>query len=552
MTVRAPAESDSQGSSGPGSGGFRQSMAWLHTWSGLALGWVLFFMFLTGTFGYLNSEVDRWMRPELPLSSAPPPSAELSSLAEQRLRALADGAVSWVIRLPVERSSPGFSVRWRGATAAGDRGTDTTEMLDTRTGVPLEDTVRETGGGRALYRMHYELHYLPEDWAHYLVGISTLFMLVAIATGVVVHKKIFRDFFTFRAGKGQRSWLDGHNVLSVTALPFHLMITWSGLIFFLFTYMPVAINTLYPEGPARERFDAEVFGREPVHASDTPSAPLVPLAPLVVEAERAWGTLRASLIEVERPGRAGSRISIESQRSRVVGSNRESLLFDGVTGQRLSRPAQPAAEKFRRTLLNLHEGHFSGLLLRCLYVLSALGGTAMVGSGLLLWSSKRKAKLMRSSERPGFGIAAVDVLNVGTIIGLPIGIAAYFWANRLIPVGIEGRGAWEIHALFLAWGATFVAASVRREVRAWVEPCCVAAAAYASLPLLNALTTERHLGVTLPAGDWVLAGFDLAALLVGLFFVWLARIAGRRQRHVATSPAAAARQTASPAAEVGG
>ena len=30
---------------------FRQSMAWLHTWAGLVVGWVLFFMFLTGTVG---------------------------------------------------------------------------------------------------------------------------------------------------------------------------------------------------------------------------------------------------------------------------------------------------------------------------------------------------------------------------------------------------------------------------------------------------------------------------------------------------------------------
>ena len=29
--------------------GLRQSMAWLHTWTGLLLGWLLFAMFATGT-----------------------------------------------------------------------------------------------------------------------------------------------------------------------------------------------------------------------------------------------------------------------------------------------------------------------------------------------------------------------------------------------------------------------------------------------------------------------------------------------------------------------
>ena len=30
---------------------FRQSMAWLHTWTGLVVGWVLFFVFVTGSTG---------------------------------------------------------------------------------------------------------------------------------------------------------------------------------------------------------------------------------------------------------------------------------------------------------------------------------------------------------------------------------------------------------------------------------------------------------------------------------------------------------------------
>lgn len=41
-------------------------------------------------------------------------------------------------------------------------------------------------------------------------------------------------------------------------------------------------------------------------------------------------------------------------------------------------------------------------------------------------------------------------------------------------------------------------------------------------PLVNAATTDRHLGVTLPASDWALAGFDLSMLGLGLAFGWLA------------------------------
>ncbi|MEM9335787.1 MAG: PepSY-associated TM helix domain-containing protein, partial [Pseudomonadota bacterium] len=45
-------------------GGFRQSMTWLHTWTGLLFCWILYFMFVTGTLGYFDTEIDHWMAPE--------------------------------------------------------------------------------------------------------------------------------------------------------------------------------------------------------------------------------------------------------------------------------------------------------------------------------------------------------------------------------------------------------------------------------------------------------------------------------------------------------
>ena len=43
-----------------------QSMAWLHTWGGLIVGWLLFVIFLTGSLAVFDQEIDNWMQPELP------------------------------------------------------------------------------------------------------------------------------------------------------------------------------------------------------------------------------------------------------------------------------------------------------------------------------------------------------------------------------------------------------------------------------------------------------------------------------------------------------
>ncbi len=76
-------------------------------------------------------------------------------------------------------------------------------------------------------------------------------MLVAIISGVIAHKKIFKDFFTFRPGKGLRSWLDFRNFRAVTALPYHVMITCTGIVTLMFMYLPWGIKAQYPDNAMR-------------------------------------------------------------------------------------------------------------------------------------------------------------------------------------------------------------------------------------------------------------------------------------------------------------
>jgi uncharacterized iron-regulated membrane protein len=519
---------------------FRSSTAWLHTWAGLLVGWVLFFMFLTGTAGYFDTEIDRWMQPERPMGYADVPAVHAAANGLRRLEAQAPGAEQWFISLPGNRDNPDLRIFWRARSEVpGQRGASKNEQLDSATGAPL--TYRATGGGQLLYRMHYSLHYLPTTTAYWIAGICTMFMLVAIVTGVIIHRRIFVDFFTFRPARGQRSWLDLHNVLSVVALPFHLMITYSGLIFFGYLYMAPIIAANYGPGEQnRQVYFDELFSRQqPSGPADTP-APLNPLAPLLAQAEERWGAEQVRFIDIRHPGDANARVTIGRHADSPLRSS-ERLVFDGVRGTLLEegQAVTSTSKAIRDVFLGLHEGLFAGLALRWLYFLWGLLGTGMIATGLVLWTVKRRAKSLKAGQ-PNVGLTLVEHLNVGTIVGLPIGIAVYFWANRLIPVTFDGRAAWEAHAMFIAWGLMLLWPLLRPIGRAWVELLGLAAVLYALLPLLNAVTTERHLGVTLPHGDWVLAGFDLTMLGFGLAFACAAWVV---QRHV--QPAVAGRRRAS-------
>ncbi len=526
----------------PSEGGFRQAMAWLHTWSGLILGWLLFFIFLTGTAGYFDTEIDRWMQPELPRAQPRADTAATAAVLLQRLRSEAPAAERWLLLLPVDRNQPYPGIAWRGAAAAtGASAASGSARVDGSSGKTL--AARDTGGGQALYRMHWRLHYLSRAQADVIVGVATLFMLVALITGVIIHKKIFKDFFTFRPGKGQRSWLDAHNVLGVAALPFHLMITYSGLVFMAFSYMPLILTAHYGAGgSAQQQFRAEVSDPPGlVEAAGEPAA-LVALGGLIAKAEDRWGQGRIRSIDIRHPQHSNARVIFHENIEKAAGNAGERLVFDGVDGTLLHTlaPATSAAQGFRGLLIGLHEGLFAPPLLRWLYFCSGLLGTGMIATGLVLWTAKRRRQAVRAAAATPAGLLLVEKLNVGTVVGLPLGIAAYFWANRLLAVDIAGRADWEIHIMFLTWLAMLIHAAVRPAQRAWGEQLLLAAFAFGALPLLNAITTERHLGHSLAAGDWVFAGFDLSVLAIGLVSGWAARRLWKRPRQAAYLPVAPA------------
>jgi uncharacterized iron-regulated membrane protein len=489
-------------------------MAWLHTWSGLLVGWVLFAVFLTGTAAYLRPELTRWMRPELMATRPDPVQAALTAVA--RLRELAPQSANWFIEIAGPRE-PVTTVFWRAppkapGTAPGGRGFRQA-TLDPVSGATLD--ARDTRGGNFFYRFHFELYAMPVLWGRWIVTICGMFMLVAILSGIITHRRIFADFFTFRPNKGQRSWLDGHAVAAVLALPYHLMITYTGLTTLMVMTLPWGITAAYgPAGPPAFFADTAPFA--PKRPAGQPAA-LADVAPMLAEAVQAWGGAPPGRITVNHPGDANASVVILSGPGAQVAEERTGMAFDGVTGARLAAwgTAGSAAAQTRGVMTGLHIGLFAGPMLRGLLLLSGLAGTVMVGTGCVLWSVKARQKAEKAG-RKGFGLRLVDVLNVAGIAGLPLAMATFLWANRLLPLHLAGRADWEVKVFFGAWLLAVVHAALRPRPAAWTEQWGVAALLYALLPVLNALTTGRHLGRSLPDGDWGMAGMDLGFLAIGL------------------------------------
>lgn len=513
--------------------GFRQSMAWLHTWTGLLVGWLLLLIFMAGTASYYREEISRWMRPELPRSSVTSDVAAARALSF--LQHKAPQAESWSVTLPDTRN-PAMRMFWRNPESmvkppvegekrrrrGGGRFGDAT--VDPNTG--NEVTARETRGGDFFYRVHFDLHYIPVLWARYIVGFCAMFMLVAIITGVITHKKIFKDFFTFRPQKGLRSWLDFHNVSAVMALPYHAMITYTGIVTLMFMYLPWGVKAAYPND--EDAFFSEAFARmAEVESPGQGKAVPVPIQQLMDSARKQWNGADIGGFTVYRPGAANAVVDIQQRDGKRLSIDTPSLRYDAVSGQLLeASPGAGGATRTRGVMYGLHLARFADWGLRALFFLSGLIGCLMVASGVVLWAVKERPKHAKSGKT-GFGLRLVDALNIGAVAGLPIAFAAYFWGNRLLPVQLAERSDAEVNVFFYAWAASLLAAFIWPKRMMWAWQLYVGAALFALIPVLNALTTKAHLGTTIAAGDWVLASFDLTMIAFGAMLAYC----GWRMQH---------------------
>ncbi|MDH7638335.1 PepSY-associated TM helix domain-containing protein [Sphingomonas sp. MAHUQ-71] len=504
--------------------GLRQSMSTVHTWSGLLLGWLLYVMFLCGTVAYFQEEVTRWMQPEV----APAHSqAEAVAGAQAWLTRHAGDALSWYIAPPGRRGAV-TQVYWQPADPAS--GGRTSATLD---GQGREVVARATSGGYFLYRLHFDLHYLPVIWARIIVGIAAMFMLVAILSGIITHKKIFADFFMLRFGKGQRSWLDAHNVTAVLALPFHLMITYTGLVSLASLYAPAPVAAAFTSGGA---YYAAAFPTGASAAAAGVRQPLAPLGTMVLRATQVFDAREIGYLWVQSPGDRNASVAITTSPAAGFDTRGDTMLFDGVTGQpREPSPPRGTAQRAESVMVGIHAGRYANLPLRWLYFLSGVFGTAMVATGLVLWTAKRRQRLP-DPERPHIGFRIVERMNVATIAGFPLALASYFLANRLLPVAASDRPDREIATLFIVWGIAALWAMIRRPQRAWRDIAAITALAFAAVPVVSLIAVGPSLSLAARHDSLIYPVFDLVMLVTAALAAVAARYAGlaaTRTRRVA-------------------
>ncbi|TNC93198.1 MAG: peptidase [Thalassolituus sp.] len=537
-------------------GNTRQAMAWLHTWLGLLAGFVLMVCFFFGSLSVFDREIDRWAIPETRFDPQPMPSYDnmLKGIFEksepdvaeynQLMPIYHDPAAGdmtprtelppdeyWAYtthRDPVLRMGVGFRVP-HPAEADEHNHIHGNLTIDPRDGSLVPDDHLKIGSDW-FYPLHYSLNLEWKFIGYYIVGLAAFFMLVALISGIWIHRRIFREFFTFRPAKrAQRKTLDIHNMSGVIALPFHFFFAITGLIIFAsFFYFPVNSTMLKPLHELSEEIEASHTGLP--HDRAGIDADIASVDAMIADAKHRWSERgmpgEVGFLMVTHVGDLNSYVSIYRAGSDRVALVGEGIHYKAATGELLREdPPHSFAEGAAEFLTGLHLQHFEHWFLRWLYVFGGLLGCVCIATGFIFYVEKRKSQHARAGSQ---GSRLTDAFAVATVTGIVVAACAMLLSNRLIPTDTSGKGDWEKIVFCSVWGLTLLHAlwrssPVARAMSnpAWREQALTITVLAVAAVIANWLTTGDHLIKTLFTERYLaVAGTDIS-LLITAAIAWV-------------------------------
>lgn len=482
---------------------FRKCMIWLHTYSSLLLGWLLFAIFVSGTLSYFNPEISQWMKPELKKGIH---STASVNHALNHLQNHAQSADRWRIYLPNDRTQH-WKIQWNKGRVR------TTQTLNIQDGATV--TVRDTKGGDFFRTFHYTLQ-LRGYGGRYIAGVAAMCMLIAVFSGIFTHRRFFRDFFTLRINKIGKFLTDSHALVGIITLPFCLMICTSALMIYATMYIPWGTEHYYAGGQ-REHNKHIIPSLPKLDKKSALAEPLTDFSLVEQQINQLWlGSDQIEYITVEQPSRENGRIIINRVKDQSLSNQAERLVFSSVTGQPIAGyPEQSTAAKVRRIFYGLHEAKFADSALRWIFFILGMAASALIGSGLIIWLNKRLEKV----KKQHLGHTIVECLNVAGIMGLLLAILAYFQANRWLPQDIENRASVEVEVFLYAWLVSLIHSILRPTNKAWIEQLMVGSLLCFSLPIIDLYQDHQRLIGAIEQANLTYLMFNIMILMAGFIFV---------------------------------
>ncbi|MFT3803665.1 MAG: PepSY-associated TM helix domain-containing protein [Burkholderiaceae bacterium] len=515
----------------------------VHTWTGITCGFALFIAFYAGALTMFKEPIARWASPPgvgvaaVSLEDAPKLIERVAAAHPEsnedgitlHLRGLENepARVTWTQDTPHEPGQPHGHIHW-WATLEPD-------------GTLLAKQEEPSELAQFIDEIHMRVG-IPGRLGSNFMGIVSLLYGVALISGVIVLlPSLVKDFFALRVGRNlKRMWLDAHNVVGITCLPFHFVMAVTATVFGLSAMLWAAQDSVVYGG--KQWIVARQF-----FASRSPPKPTGETAPMLSPAQLLQ-RLRVQAPTFE-PGtmtfvNAGDRAAavrfLGTEPGYVMDTSYGSVLLSAVTGEVINDFRPSRQEPWWRatvTLGGLHFGQYGGMLVRWTYFILGLAGAWLFYSGNLLWvETRRKAQRRNARSSDEIPVQRRDTYwlaagTVGACLGCALGLSATIVAAKWLHGRVADLNHWHEVIYYAVFFASIAWSFVRGAARSALHLLWLCAAATLAIPVTSLLA------IMLPAlGMWAhgsaaTVGVDVVAFIGALCFAWMARATARRVRY---------------------
>ncbi|MBP4721147.1 PepSY domain-containing protein [Acinetobacter baumannii] len=412
----------------------------LHTWVGISAGILLFICFFAGGLTMFQHHLSQW---------ASPPPQKLASIQINQYNHLVTQtqekypetkkAFTLSFNSPEAYNSP---IYWEVAykSRENDHHVDIAQsnMMATldQNGQLIVKQQNVSKLGWLIEQLH-ETAGIPGMIGHHTAGVmvmggvAVLYFLAIMSGLIVLLPTLVSDYFAVRKGKNKkRFWLDTHNVVGITSLPFHIIISVTVVVFAFHDVMYGAL--------------AQVTGK-PIFERPAPIQIAEPRPKLDVEQiyfkiQKIAPEYRIDGIRfnnLDKPERASAFVALYHPDRMMRGDNFDYLTFNPYQTKPYSIETLSTKENnissLIRSMFALHFGNYGGDPIRWIYVFFGLGGAYLFYSGNILWIESRLRKQKNPNLPPPQqrkDVMFVANLTIGACLGCMLAVFSSMLIGR--------------------------------------------------------------------------------------------------------------------------
>ncbi|MBF7685398.1 PepSY domain-containing protein [Acinetobacter sp. B10A] len=369
----------------------------MHTWVGISAGILLFICFFAGGLSMFQHQISQWATPQQQILPTIKPE-QYNELIQQVQAKFPATQKSFLFNIQSTEHQYAPLIWTESEHRQGFNLAQHTWLasLDSH-GQLITQEVNLSKAGWLIEQLH-ETAGIPGMVGHhglgvYVMGIVAILYFLALMTGLILLlPTLVKDYFAVRTGKNKkRFWLDAHNIVGITSLPFHIIICTSVIVFafhdlFYASITQLALNGKPAFGPPKQ---------EQIHIQST----TLDIQNILLQTKKVAPEYTVDYIEfsnLDQPQKAAANIALYSDHQMLRSASNDFVRMNPYLPKKINysniSTQTDAGNTLVTALFSLHFGSYGGYTVRWIYFIFGIGGAFLFYSGNILWIESRAKK----------------------------------------------------------------------------------------------------------------------------------------------------------------